>query len=444
MRKYILIGVIFFYSCSEGILKIIPACPEGETLCNGECVDLLTDPMNCGECGNICENNTYCVAGECTQECPEGFIICDDRCVNPMEDENNCGGCGNRCEDGEICSEGRCVLNCPPGLTNCGGSCVDTSRDPENCGGCGNRCRADQVCNGGRCECPGGLTDCFGECVDTNIDPENCGGCGNRCSSGVCINGQCQQLVSGDDCSNPIVIIPGNKITGDTSNASDNYSYNGKGRGAKDLVFQFSISQTSDIFIHTYWSDFDTVIYISRNCGSGDLGMNDDGTISLCSELQLVNQPPGTYYLVLDGYSSSNFGNFSLLVEVSPSGSLGDSFAHPKVISPYSSEYSETTTGLNNNSSPSCATSSAPDYIFFMPVSDTREGNYTFSLCNNTTWDTVLYIKETSLSSDIACNDDSCNLQSQLNVTLSRGGYFIIVDGFNTNNGSFTLSVTSP
>ena len=53
-------------------------CPAGHTTCPGSqflCdVDLLSDPQNCGECGNVCPssgvNETYaCVNGRCAMTC---------------------------------------------------------------------------------------------------------------------------------------------------------------------------------------------------------------------------------------------------------------------------------------------------------------------------------------------------------------------------------------
>jgi len=39
-------------------------------LCNGQCTDSLTDPDNCGTCGNVCASGTSCVDGQCTAPPP--------------------------------------------------------------------------------------------------------------------------------------------------------------------------------------------------------------------------------------------------------------------------------------------------------------------------------------------------------------------------------------
>ncbi len=44
---------------------VIPACDEGQELCDGECADLDTDANNCGACGNECGEGEECIDGEC-------------------------------------------------------------------------------------------------------------------------------------------------------------------------------------------------------------------------------------------------------------------------------------------------------------------------------------------------------------------------------------------
>lgn len=43
-----------------------PACPGGMTACKGKCVDLDTDPQNCGSCGVACSPAADCVNATCT------------------------------------------------------------------------------------------------------------------------------------------------------------------------------------------------------------------------------------------------------------------------------------------------------------------------------------------------------------------------------------------
>ena len=53
------------------IMKTGPAkaysnvCPSPKSPCGGNCIDLQTDPGNCGSCGNKCGQNMYCCHGHC-------------------------------------------------------------------------------------------------------------------------------------------------------------------------------------------------------------------------------------------------------------------------------------------------------------------------------------------------------------------------------------------
>ena len=42
-----------------------PPCSGNRTRCNGRCVDLRSDPANCGSCGNICRSFEQCIIGVC-------------------------------------------------------------------------------------------------------------------------------------------------------------------------------------------------------------------------------------------------------------------------------------------------------------------------------------------------------------------------------------------
>jgi hypothetical protein len=78
------------------------------TPCGGICVDLQSDPANCGACGNVC--SFICDAGQCTflQACLSPQVACGNVCVDLQTDPNNCGACGNACLVIETCAGGEC------------------------------------------------------------------------------------------------------------------------------------------------------------------------------------------------------------------------------------------------------------------------------------------------------------------------------------------------
>lgn len=167
----------------------------------------------------VTPNNTewQCTTGNCTLQCKSGFgdcntQFCADGCeIDLLSDPNNCGACGNKCEAGQACNMGQCI--CPSGTTRCGDDCVDTKIDPLNCGRCGYRCPGPAAirngklatgspsCDLGECKytCYPPFADCDGllsnGCeVNLTNNNRNCGACGNECNvaqSQPCVAGAC-------------------------------------------------------------------------------------------------------------------------------------------------------------------------------------------------------------------------------------------------------------
>ncbi|MCD6499937.1 MAG: MYXO-CTERM sorting domain-containing protein [Deltaproteobacteria bacterium] len=44
---------------------VVPACDQGLTDCDGDCVDLDSDDDNCGGCGQACASGQTCRDGSC-------------------------------------------------------------------------------------------------------------------------------------------------------------------------------------------------------------------------------------------------------------------------------------------------------------------------------------------------------------------------------------------
>ncbi|MQM15444.1 hypothetical protein Taro_048391 [Colocasia esculenta] len=65
----------------------------GPSCCKKQCVNVMIDSRNCGQCGNKCRYGEAC---------------CSGNCVNIMYARNNCGGCHERCKNGSYCTYGMC------------------------------------------------------------------------------------------------------------------------------------------------------------------------------------------------------------------------------------------------------------------------------------------------------------------------------------------------
>ena len=149
-------------------------CKDGYVNCDGQCVDLQNDYLNCSSCGNECPGQQGCARGECSPDVPrpqggssgiggsnpgqagdgeaaasqggadgltdggffdspvDGMPDADVplECMPPYNTPANCGACGNKCvEPKPFCApngEGgfNCVPLCEPPLVECNGRCV--------------------------------------------------------------------------------------------------------------------------------------------------------------------------------------------------------------------------------------------------------------------------------------------------------------------------------
>ena len=124
-------------------------------------------------------------------------------------------------------------------------------------------------------------------------------------------------------------------------------------------------------------------------------------------------------------------------------GIVGDTCTDPFVISSLPFSGIGSTCGFFADTGGYCCTDyGAPDVVYvFMPE---QPMSVDISLCGSS-YDTVLYVFEGDCSNmPIACNDDSCNLQSQINSLQFQAGipYYIVVDGYANACGDYTLSIT--
>jgi Putative metal-binding motif len=181
---------------------------------NGNCMaDTMTDPLNCGMCGNVCSlPNAFsvCTGGFCLVDtCAAGFVDLDQQVANGCEykctpsnggveicdsfdndcngqvdeltdlqtDQFNCGACNVVCQFTNAtakCAAGMCTLDqCLVGYNDvnanpadgCEYACTETNGGVEVCD------YADNNCN-----------IAVDEGFDLQTDPANCGACGNACS----------------------------------------------------------------------------------------------------------------------------------------------------------------------------------------------------------------------------------------------------------------------
>lgn len=122
-------------------------CGAGQTSCDGACVDLSSDPANCGACGAPCVPgpnvaSAACLGGACAIVCATDYRECQGLCIPAT----SC--CADSdCNDGNVCT----VDICGP----VSGTCFHFPID-DACTQCGSAadCGGGPCCSG-RCCAPG-------------------------------------------------------------------------------------------------------------------------------------------------------------------------------------------------------------------------------------------------------------------------------------------------
>ncbi|MCA9598960.1 MAG: hypothetical protein KC776_36870 [Myxococcales bacterium] len=189
-------------------------CQPGFANCNGNTgdgceVELDTNPLNCGACGNDCtvKGPTWivCKGGECKQsDCPTGEADCDQDEIcetNITNDVNNCKLCGVQCSFANAaasCVNSSCTMgSCDAGYADCNNQDIDgceinTQTDTDNCGGCNTQCQSTNAvteCKNGKCSpsCANGWGDCDGNpnngCETPLTTVNDCGACHTKCTA---------------------------------------------------------------------------------------------------------------------------------------------------------------------------------------------------------------------------------------------------------------------
>ena len=152
----------------------------------------------------------------------------------------------------------------------------------------------------------------------------------------------------GEDCSNPIIVnsIPYVNL-GNTNNANDDYyascpDYGNQG-GANDIIYQFTNGANDryiDISLCENITNYDCQLYIfENNCNGNPVGCQEDGCQSpnysaaynskITAQLLVANT---TYFIVVDGYSTSSNGDYQLNINESVGLNAPDSTNIPLIM----------------------------------------------------------------------------------------------------------------
>lgn len=255
----------------------------------------------------------------------------------------------------------------------------------------------------------------------------------------------------GDICSTAIPITTdGTPVSGSFAGFQDDLSPT-CGFGGDDVVYQFNLAAASDI-----WIDYDPpgVGAVSlRDLASCSTDAGDRRCVNADPVLTRVrNLPAGDYALVLEArmsasYSISVDAQSPPTVPVMVTGNDRCDAVPPEAqLTDSGGLFTGSTTTLlpDYETRTTCFSSSmANDAVFQLTLTSPRR---VLATTEGSSFDTTLHMHRDSCTTmgEIECNDDAYpgTLQSQLDVMLSAGTYFFVVDGFSTfSSGSYVFEI---
>jgi hypothetical protein len=233
-------------------------------------------------------------------------------------------------------------------------------------------------------------------------------------------------------------------LTGDLTNAHDDIASSCGVAGGRDLFYELHVATAQVIYVDTIASSFDaTLSLFAGPCttSSAELACVNDPCAGSKHAQLARSLAAGTYCLVVDQGSAATGSALSLSVLYA--GRDGSELTGP---SPWTAS-GDTCTGTDVQD-PSCENlalnpGTAKDLMYwFTECPGTHAVHAT--TCSTTSYDSIVYIR--TQAGERACVDDGCGAfdnASNVNANLTGNGlYMVVVDGWNGDCGTFTLTVT--
>ena len=240
-----------------------------------------------------------------------------------------------------------------------------------------------------------------------------------------------------DEYVNAIAVALGMLYNGTTIGATGVDETSCGSSDSRDVWHSFTPSSSGEFLLMLCGSGFDTTLAVFDGPGGVEVACNDD-SCGVQSEISLNMTADHTYIVRVAGYGG-DMGSYILTiiggVSTLPNDGVADAIAIVE-----GTPYNGTTVGARGADESSCAYGDSRDvWHSFTPSSS---GEFLLSLCGSG-FDTTLAVFDGPGGVEVACNDDSCGLQSEviLNMTADNT-YLVRVAGSWGDMGNYELTVT--
>ena len=259
-------------------------------------------------------------------------------------------------------------------------------------------------------------------------------------------------IIGGDDCSAAVVVSGLGSFPYDTTGATSGVPALTCGLGGSDVWFSWVAPSSGNCtFSLCAGTSADSVIaaWAGSGCPGGvPLACNDDFCAGFGpSQVTFAVTAGSNYMLQIGGYNGGVIGAGTFSLNDTPSATNDDCSAAVAVVGVGTFPFDTTgaTTGL-----PALPCGLGGSDVWFSWVAPST-GTALFTLCNGTTADSVIAAWAGSGcpgGTALACNDDTCNFQSQVTFQVTSGSsYMLQIGGFAggvIGTGTFDLSVIQP
>ncbi|MCK5174442.1 MAG: trypsin-like peptidase domain-containing protein, partial [Planctomycetes bacterium] len=241
-----------------------------------------------------------------------------------------------------------------------------------------------------------------------------------------------------DECSNSIEVFLDAPWYGTTVEATGISSSSCSVNDYLDVWHHFTPSQSGYHTVSLCGSSFNTTLAVYDSCSGSELACNDD-LCDLQSEV-IVDFTAGLTYKIRIAGKNSKTGDY--VIRVSERFSQPPNDECSSAIEVFEDiVYDGNSIGALGDTGSSCGY-----YFDFYDVwhsfTPTQSKDYLLSLCGSD-FDTTLSVYDACMGLELACNDDSCEKQSELVISLTAGqNYLIRVAGYDGAMGDYSLVIT--
>lgn len=193
--------------------------------------------------------------------------------------------------------------------------------------------------------------------------------------------------------------------------------------GGEDALYVLNVTAAGDYQISLTGTETWTGFFVSDGCPDTAPTCTGSATSSSGNPSAIITFPAaGTYYLMIDTWPSPDCTAYNLAISSPPAPPANDECAFATPIAVNSFVDTIDTVAATTDESPTSACGTSHFHNVWYTFTAVADGTATIDTCTSS-YDTVLRVFTGGCGTltEVACNDDSCGLQSEVSVAITAG-----------------------